>query len=466
MTSRDINYKGWMFYGIGGTWQLWTGTGNGFNQIIGPAIQTNSWTHLAATYDGTTAYFFVNGVQVGSTLAMFVQDQATVLRIGGGQTESTPGAYFFQGNVDEVAIYTNALPAASIQAHYAIGATGSVSTTTVTCSTNSSVYRQSVTFTATVSGSGGLPGGTVTFKDGTTTLGTGALVSGQASFTTNGLPAAGSPHSITAVYNGDINFSPSTSAPLSVTVSQIAVQVTADAKSKVYGQTDPALTYQLTSGGPLADGDTFSGALTRATGESPGTYGILQGSLALSANYSLTFVGANLTIGSGLISPAISSNLAAGLSLKIAIALVVAAWTKPAGDTLTLLSATTPSANGGTLSTNSTYIFYTPPTGDLTSDSIAYAVQDQTSGATSNSVITINFIKSVGLAQNISYGSGGVTIGFAGIPGVAYDVQKSLTSDFASYETVLTTNAPPAGLFIYTDVSPPPGSAFYRLAQH
>ena len=30
------------------------------------AVPTNAWTHLAATYDGTTLRFFVNGVQVAS----------------------------------------------------------------------------------------------------------------------------------------------------------------------------------------------------------------------------------------------------------------------------------------------------------------------------------------------------------------------------------------------------------------
>jgi hypothetical protein len=72
-----------------------------------------------------------------------------------------------------------------------------------------------VTFTATVNAlapGAGTPSGTVTFKDGTTVLGTGALSSGQATFSTNAL-AVGS-HSITAVYTADANFNGSTSAAL------------------------------------------------------------------------------------------------------------------------------------------------------------------------------------------------------------------------------------------------------------
>src|SRR5207244_348324 len=43
-------------------------------------------------------------------------------------------------------------------------------------------------------------------------------------------------------------------------------------------------------------GDSFSGSLSRDAGENVGTYAITQGSLALSSNYNLTYVGANLTI--------------------------------------------------------------------------------------------------------------------------------------------------------------------------
>ena len=79
------------------------------------------------------------------------------------------------------------------------------------------------------------------------------------------------------------------------TITPRPVTVTADAKSKVAGEPDPTLTYQITAGS-LAFDDVFSGALTREPGEAVGTYAILQGTLALNSNYTLTYVGANLTI--------------------------------------------------------------------------------------------------------------------------------------------------------------------------
>jgi len=118
-------------------------------------------------------------------------------------------------------------------ANYA-GASGSASitinkastATTLTSSSNPSLLAKAVTFTAKVTAiapGAGLPTGTVTFKDGATTLGTGALanVGGTATgtFTTSSL-SAGS-HPITATYGGNTTFLTSTSAPLTQTVSYV-----------------------------------------------------------------------------------------------------------------------------------------------------------------------------------------------------------------------------------------------------
>src|SRR6185437_1554078 len=74
-----------------------------------------------------------------------------------------------------------------------------------------------------------------------------------------------------------------------------AVTITADAKSKTYGDADPALTYKITAGS-LAFSDAFTGSLTRDAGENVGQYNITQGSVALNSNYTLSYVGDKLTI--------------------------------------------------------------------------------------------------------------------------------------------------------------------------
>jgi hypothetical protein len=85
-----------------------------------------------------------------------------------------------------------------------------LTTVSLTSSPNPSAVGQSVTFTATVSSSAGMPTGTVTFKKGATTLGTATLSSGVATFTTSKLPAGS--NMITANYGGAANYSPSSAS--------------------------------------------------------------------------------------------------------------------------------------------------------------------------------------------------------------------------------------------------------------
>ncbi len=94
---------------------------------------------------------------------------------------------------------------------FEVNPSAAATTTTLTSSLNPSTYGQAVTFTAVVASSAGVPpdGETVTFVDGSTELGMGALTAGSASFTTSALPVGRS--TITAVYGGDLNFDGSTS---------------------------------------------------------------------------------------------------------------------------------------------------------------------------------------------------------------------------------------------------------------
>ena len=78
----------------------------------GSQLPLNAWTHLAATYDGTTMRVFVNGVQVGTTAGSGNLLTSTgSLRIGG----NIWGGYF-QGRIDEVRIFNVARTAAQITA--------------------------------------------------------------------------------------------------------------------------------------------------------------------------------------------------------------------------------------------------------------------------------------------------------------------------------------------------------------
>ncbi|MGJ1392824.1 MBG domain-containing protein, partial [Sphingobacterium spiritivorum] len=79
------------------------------------------------------------------------------------------------------------------------------------------------------------------------------------------------------------------------TITKANLTVTADAKTKVYGTADPALTYKVTGMVNNDAATVVTGTLKRATGENVGTYAISNNDLAAS-NYTITYVGANLTI--------------------------------------------------------------------------------------------------------------------------------------------------------------------------
>ncbi|MCY0932600.1 Ig-like domain-containing protein, partial [Streptomyces sp. H27-H1] len=127
-----------------------------------------------------------------------------------------------------------------------------LATTTVKSSPNPSTFGQTVTFTATVTGNlDTAPGGNVTFTEGTTTLGTSPLDSlGRATLTTGSL-AVGS-HVITATYNGDANYNPSSDSTSQTvqSVSPLVVPWASGLESGTVGvyYSDSTLTGSVTGG--------------------------------------------------------------------------------------------------------------------------------------------------------------------------------------------------------------------------
>ena len=135
----------------------------------------------------------------------------------------------------ELYVVANGIPSAASACN--VGAS-TPSTTTVSSSANPATYGQSVTFTATVTGSGGTPTGTVTFTANSSTIAgcsAVALSSGTAHCTTS-LLFVGS-ETIGASYSGDSNFTTS-SGTLTQTVNQasVSVSVSANLNPSTYGQ--------------------------------------------------------------------------------------------------------------------------------------------------------------------------------------------------------------------------------------
>jgi Bacterial Ig-like domain (group 3) len=86
---------------------------------------------------------------------------------------------------------------------------GAPTTLALTTSPNPSLNGTSVTITATVATATGTPTGTVTLFDGATSLGTQSLIGMSAIRMTSTLTLGS--HPLTAQYNGDPNYSGSTS---------------------------------------------------------------------------------------------------------------------------------------------------------------------------------------------------------------------------------------------------------------
>jgi hypothetical protein len=99
--------------------------------------------------------------------------------------------------------------------------------TVLTITPNPATTGQAVAFKATVTAGASKPTGTVTFLEGTTTLGTGQLdANGVATLNLNTLTAGA--HAIIARYEGDSNFNPSISNAVTQTINQASTQ------SKIY----------------------------------------------------------------------------------------------------------------------------------------------------------------------------------------------------------------------------------------
>lgn len=120
MTNRgDGPQEGHIFYADPNhTWQYWSGSGSGWASVGAVPIVNGEWYHLVGTYDGSVKRFFVNGQEVGSAAGAIVPNDADFLRIGAGATENPVGDYFFEGFVDEAAVYDKALSPAAVLTHY------------------------------------------------------------------------------------------------------------------------------------------------------------------------------------------------------------------------------------------------------------------------------------------------------------------------------------------------------------
>jgi len=237
----------------------------------------NSSTVTVSASSGTptgTIQFVIDGTNSGAPIAI----------ASGAATYSLP--VLTGGSHMISAMYSgDATFASATVTGISITVTKQNSATTLALSATSINPGQAVTFTATVAGAtSGVPAGSVTFLDGVGVLGTSAIVSGKASYTTSAL-LSGS-HTITANYGGDTNFNvssatsttnaltiapldftfaPASGASSSLTVERGTVASVSFQVTPTFGSYPGAMSFSV-SGLPSSATATFSPATIAAGG--------------------------------------------------------------------------------------------------------------------------------------------------------------------------------------------------------
>ncbi|CAL2106316.1 exported hypothetical protein [Tenacibaculum sp. 190524A02b] len=318
----------------------------------GYTYPVDTWFHVAATMNGAKINFYVNGNLIGENGLNFSFDSYVLtsnLRIGRNHEATSNSSKLFGGQLAQTRIWNGirtqseissnmntefTTPQTSLVLNYNYNQTSGASVTDESGNSNTGTLQNAAgdatnwvkdlftdslcgfvnmnnTVTATYVS---LQDQIITFNslsdvtygdadlDLTATTDSGLAVTYVSSDTnvatisgnTVTIVGAGTT-TITASQEGDATYDAASDVQQELTVTTRAIEVTANAKNKVEGGTDPTLTYQITSGS-LVNGDTFTGTLSRTSGETFGDYPITQGTLALTANYAITFVGNTFTI--------------------------------------------------------------------------------------------------------------------------------------------------------------------------
>ena len=84
------------------------------------SLTIGAWNYVAASWDGSTVRFYINGSAAGSTAATgTIGTYSTPLDLATYENLRTSGgSFFYVGQIDEVALYDTALSATQTSNHY------------------------------------------------------------------------------------------------------------------------------------------------------------------------------------------------------------------------------------------------------------------------------------------------------------------------------------------------------------
>jgi alpha-tubulin suppressor-like RCC1 family protein len=278
------------------------GNGTNISSLIPVAVQTITTSTISSSMLtsalGQSVMFTASVTSNDGTPTGTVAFKDAAATLGTGTLNASGQATFATSNLSVTshsitAVYAGAGNFAG-STSIAITQTVNAASTTSTVSSSSlaSTWGLSVTFTASITSGGGTPTGTVTFKDGATTLGSGMLnASGQATFTTSNLSVTS--HSITVDYVGVGNFAGSTSSAITqaVNAANTTSIVSSSSLSSTWGQSVTFTANVTSSSGTPTGTVTFKdGATTLGTGTLDGA-----GHVTYSTTSNLTVASHNIT---------------------------------------------------------------------------------------------------------------------------------------------------------------------------
>jgi len=201
------------------------GTTTALNAVPNPGIAGKA-VAITATVTPTTGTVAPSGSVTftdtfnGATVTLGT-GPVTLNATGSSGTATVNPSTLAPGTHSIVGTYSGNADDAKSSATLSLPIDQATTSTVVTATPNPALVKATITFTATVTGNGGIPTGNVNFfANGTVALGTAALdATGKASVT-NATLAAGT-YQITAVYAGDTNDAGSTSPAVSEVVGTI-----------------------------------------------------------------------------------------------------------------------------------------------------------------------------------------------------------------------------------------------------
>ena len=303
--------------------------------------------------------------------------------------------------------------------------------TTLSSSANPSAFGQPISLTATVSPvapGAGTVGGTVTFKDGTTVLGTGNLTSGSASLLVATL-AVGS-HSLTAVYAATASYGGSTSAAVTQTVKQSATStsVSVSPLTSVSGQPVTA----VVTVSPVAPG----------AGIPSGTVSVLNGSTVLLtsslSNGQVSTVMSTIPVGSYTLTLSYGGDTNFTASVSPPFTVVV----NQASTTTTLTASPNPSVAGQSVSLTAAVAVTSPGTGTA-AGSVTFK-----DGTTTLGTVTLTNGTAVLSTSSLALGSHSLTASYGGSTELKASTSPAATQTVnqISTKTLLSVSPNPSTL--------------------